>query len=327
MGEEGRRAVRSMYSLEALAILAMLIFGTSFYALVVALRDIPPVTLGVLRSLLAVLFMSGLFLFERFVRGRRSHLTSRYMLFAGLKKRKHIILIFGTAFFGTALPNILQNIGMNMMDPSSASSLTSLIQGVAPMFTIILAAIWLHERLDRYKVMGLVFAIPATILLTTYSGSTVHLGSKETIGAALNLVTAMSYSMAGICLKSAMNRKADILSIIFLNAALGTIMQLPVLIGFWALGWEDPLMVLSVSAGPLLALFYLGVSIYAITGIIWYTVIQGSELSKATFFVFLLPLFSTVVGYVLLGERLSIIHLIAGIVLVGGVGISQLSKR
>jgi drug/metabolite transporter (DMT)-like permease len=69
------------------------------------------------------------------------------------------------------------------------------------------------------------------------------------------------------------------------------------------------------------------VGLYGITAIIWYRVIRMGELSRITFFVFLLPVFSYAVGYILLDERLGAVQLIAGGVLLAGVGISQVRGK
>jgi drug/metabolite transporter (DMT)-like permease len=51
------------------------------------------------------------------------------------------------------------------------------------------------------------------------------------------------------------------------------------------------------------------------------------ELSRVTFFVFLLPVFSYFVGYIMLDERLGTVQLMAGAILLAGVGISQVRRK
>ena len=305
----------------------MMIFGSAFWALVLALDDIPPITLAFLRALIAAIFMILMYLFLGLVLGRKRWLKRERFLYAGLKDRKHIFLIIGTAFFGMALPNIMQNVGMMMMDPSSTSSLASLIQGIGPIFTIFLAWIFLKERLGIWKIVGLLIAIPCTIVLTIYSRDGFSIGSDAAIGGILNLLTAISYAISGVLLKMVLNKGADPVSLLGLNSAFGALLLLPITLLVWILSIEEPIGYFSISLISGLSLFYLSVCVYAVAAIIWYKVIRWGDLSRVIFFIFLLPVFSVLLGYVLLGERLEVIQLLAGGLLLFGVWISQRSKK
>jgi drug/metabolite transporter (DMT)-like permease len=310
-----------------LAVFSMMIFGTAFWAIVLALKDIPPVTLGFLRAALAAGFMGGLYLFLGIVLKRKTWLKKERWLLAGLKKKRFLFLVAGTAFFGTALPNILQNIGMLMMDPSSTSSLASLIQGVGPVFTIFLAWIILKEKMGSWKIAGLLISIPCIFILTTYSKGGLKIGSEEALGGFLNLLTAFSYSISGVFLKVTLNRNADPVSLLGLNAFMGAIFTVPLMLLLWIIGIEDPIGTFSISPISLLALFYISVCVYAVAAVIWYRVLRTGDLSRLTFYVFLLPVFSVILGYLLLEERLDPVQAIAGFGLLIGVGVAQRSKK
>jgi drug/metabolite transporter (DMT)-like permease len=305
----------------------MMIFGSAFWAIVLALRDIPPITLGLLRALIAALFMVFLYLLLGSILGRKGWLRRDTFLMAGLNRKRHLVLVLGTAFFGTALPNIMQNIGMQLMDPSSTSSLASLIQGVGPVFTIFLAAIFLGERLGPWKIAGLVVAVPCTVVLTSYSPGGFQIGTDQFTGAVLNLMTAISYSIGGVLLKMVLNRGANPVALLGLNSVMGFLITLPVAIIMWILSIEDPCQILGLSLQSGLALFYISVCVYAVAAIIWYKVLRTGDLSRITFYVFLLPVFSVLLGYLLLGERLDLVQISAGIILLFGVWLSQRSKK
>ncbi|MBN1389080.1 MAG: DMT family transporter [Candidatus Thermoplasmatota archaeon] len=313
--------------MSGLAILCMVLFGTSFWGLVLALEVIPPVTLGFLRAFLVSVFMlSMFFLLGRF--GSRNGLFARKnLLLAGLEGKGGLVTVVCFAFFSTVLPNILQNLGMTMMDPGSTSSLTAMIQGVGPVFTIILAVIFLHEKLGPWKLAGLLVTVPAAMVLTTYGSGQWDLGSSETIGAFLNLITGLSYSISGLILKYAMNRGASPVHLVSVNAMYGAAILLPVTVFTWIMGWEGPAWIFHAGADVWLALFYISICLYGVTPTIWYRVIRSGELSRVGFFVFLLPVFSYLVGFFMLGDRLGPVQLGAGCVLLAGVGISQIRRK
>ena len=320
-----RRYVMDRMTLVAL--LCMLLFGTSFWGLVIVLERIPPVTLGLLRAFLVSAFMISLFYIMGRFKGRKWMMRGRNLLTAGLGGKRGFATAISLAIFSTVLPNIFQNVGMTMMDPGSTSSLTALIQGVSPVFTIILAVIILNERLGIWKMTVLLVAIPATAVLTTYGSEGIDLDSRETLGAFLNLLTALSYSVSGLILKHAMNRGAKPIHLVSVNAMYATLILFPIALFTWMMGWEEPTLILGSGIHVWLALFYVSVGLYGITAFIWYGVIRSGELSRVTFFVFLLPVFSYLMGFVLLGERLDAIQLLAGGVLHLGVGISQMGRK
>jgi len=310
-----------------IAVGTMLLFGTSFWALVVALDGIPPITLGLLRALFVTLFMLAVFIFMGKFLKRKGMLLRRNILTAGVKGNRPFLLVIMFALFSTVLPNLFQNIGLTMMDPSSTSSLAGFIQGVAPVFTIILAVIFLRERLGKWMFIGLMFSLPASAVLTTYGSGGFDLTSAETFGAFLNLLTALSYSISGILLKTALNRQARPIHLVFVNAFYGAVMLIPFALVAWLMGWEDPISMFGSGIEVWLALIFVSIGLYGITAALWYKVIRSGELSRLIFFIFLIPVFSYGVGYVMLDERLDAVQMISGLILLVGVGVSQIRGK
>jgi drug/metabolite transporter (DMT)-like permease len=56
-------------------------------------------------------------------------------------------------------------------------------------------------------------------------------------------------------------------------------------------------------------------------------VIRAGELSRVIFFIFLIPVFSYCVGYIMLDERFNAVQLISGLILLLGVGLSQVRGK
>jgi drug/metabolite transporter (DMT)-like permease len=310
-----------------LAVITMLLFGSGFWALVVVLKDIPPVTLGLVRALLVFLFMGSLLLIfgKRYFKGM--DLNIHTILRAGIKGRGAILIAVAIGIFSTTLPNIFQNIGMTIMDPGSTSSLSALIQGSSPAFTIVMAVFLLKEKMSIWKIMGLSLVIPATVILIMFGKDGFEINSMNSLGALFNLLTALSYSISGILLKAAMNRKGKPLLLVTANSFFGVLFLIPITFILVATGTESVNWIGGVSVEGLLALLYCSIGLYGIMAILWYQLINRSELSRITFFIFLIPLFSYFIGYIMLGERLTSAQLIAGLILLAGVGISQVRGK
>lgn len=321
-GESKHRKGIGRAAMISMAVMAMFLWGNSYFVIVITLREIPPVLMGFLRIFMSWIFLMLIMWFLNRRMGRSG--SARDMITGGVRWKWGFILAMGLALFGTTLPNIFQNIGMNMMDESSTSSLAALIQGSGPIYTIVLAVLIFKEKVGLWKLLGLLVVIPCTFVLTTYGSSGFSFDSAETIGAFLNLLVALSYSASAIILKIAMNKGGSPMKLLTANTFYATLLALPFLVTAYLFGWEDP--VNPLAAGPVvwLGMLYLSIGVIVIAGILWYRVYQREEVSRVIFFVFLLPLFSTLVGYLVLDERLAPVQLIAGAALLVGVGISQI---
>lgn len=175
--------------------------------------------------------------------------------------------------------------------------------------------------------MGLVLVIPATVVLTTYTRSGFDLTSSEALGGFLNLLTSLCYSVSAMFLKRSLDRGAEPPRLVIINGLWAALLTAPILGLFYLFGWENPPALSGITVESVLALFYVSFGIYAVTGLLWYRVYQNGEVSKVVFYAFLLPVFSAVMGYVLLDERLTWVQVLAGSAVLVGVGISQMGPR
>ena len=130
------------------AILAITLWGISFIFIKIALREISAVNLIVLRYAMGALCV-GLFAWRR---GDFQQLT-----WADAPK----LALVGA--IGITLQQFLQVTGQITADASVAAFLAA----TAPAFTVILAAVWLHERLRFWQVIGVGLASLGGIIVAT----------------------------------------------------------------------------------------------------------------------------------------------------------------
>ncbi|HEC82116.1 MAG TPA: DMT family transporter [Thermoplasmatales archaeon] len=173
--------MRSLYS--GIAILtAVIIWGLSFPLIKILLnQNIPPITIAMLRHLIFLPMILLVILSEN-----SSHVLSYS------KKTWGMFILLGV--FTIFLPNVAQNIGMLY----TTASTSSIIQSSAPIFTIILALIFLKESKNLHKIAGSLVAMTGVILLV--SGGNLEF-SGTTYGNLLILVSSLSYAVSGIILK------------------------------------------------------------------------------------------------------------------------------
>ena len=120
--------------------LAVFIWGSSYVVLKIGLEEIPPITFGLLRGIIASVFLYIIILFRKETK----------LLLKVLKK--DLSSAFSLGLVGIFLFNIIQNYGI----PKTTSSLASVLININPLFILILAVLFLKEKFSINKLIGLV---------------------------------------------------------------------------------------------------------------------------------------------------------------------------
>ncbi len=133
-----------------LLIILSLIWGSSFILIKRGLEVYPPGQVGALRILAAALFL----------------------LPVALPKLKtlswhHIKLLFGIGLLGSFIPAFLFAIGQTRLD----SGITGVLNGLTPIFVLVIGAVFYKQTVGRDKILGVVMAFVGTaVLLLAGSG-------------------------------------------------------------------------------------------------------------------------------------------------------------
>ena len=139
----------------------MLCWGLNIVMLKVLVQYIPPVSMQALRILIAGVVVL-LFLF-----------LTRQFKWVGKGKWKFILL---AALFGVLGHHIFLALGLTLTTASN----TSLILALLPLATSILAVIFLHDKLTKLRVVGLVLGLVGVMIIILFGGnselSTVNIG-------------------------------------------------------------------------------------------------------------------------------------------------------
>ena len=287
--------------------IAVVMWGSTFPAIKIALGDIEPITLGLFRAIFGLVPLA---IFTIWMIGLKSTL-------APLKDGFPLILgISLTQFF---LPLVSQNVGMTLMDPETAASMSSLLQATAPIFTLFLSMIFLGEHLGIKKASGTVLALSGTLMLVTRGG--VVLSGVTLVGNLMLLGSAVFYALAGPLVKKALDRYEP-LSILSLALFISVILFLPATLIF-----EDPGHTFSIPGRSWLLAIYLGLFANGIALLLWYYVLRTKELSKQILFVYLIPFFGIIFSYLFADETITIQTFLFGAVILIGISIAQYEKK
>jgi len=281
-----------------LVLLASL-WGPSFLFIKVAVHDIPPLTLVVGRVGIAALLLYLL------LRMQRRHLPKFGPIW------KHFAVM---ALVQNGLPFALFNWGEQHID----SALAAILNGSTPLFTIILAHMFVaDDRMTWRKGVGVLVGFGGLLLLI--GPSLLEGVQASTLGLLAVALAAASY---GVALVYSRLHLRGLPPLVAPTAQLGlaALYMLPL-----SLLFEQPyrLPLPSVAAvGSLLALAVLGA---ALAFVVYYHIIERLSASHTSMVTYMVPIFGVILGVLVLGEQLSwnaylgCALILSGVMIVNGV--------
>lgn len=279
-------------------ILTVLIWGTTFLATKVLLRQVGPLQLTLLRFLIAFLILAPIAARQGF---KLKDIFNPKFLLAGLT--------------GTTLYYALQNLGMSFTSVSS----TSLILSIVPVLTAVLAVIFLKERLTPRRTIGIFLVTAGMVLVALNSGSDSG-SSNPLLGNILVFLAGLSWAVYTIQGRK-MSTTYPALVMTTATTGAGLLFLLPFA------GWEA-----AVSGLPHFTLsgvgliLYLGIIASALTMFLWNYSLHTLSASVASTFINLVPIIGVASGY-LLGENPPFLQLLGGLLAIAGVLVSSLTLR
>ncbi|MEJ3742593.1 EamA family transporter [Actinomycetes bacterium KLBMP 9797] len=275
--------MRTSHRLQALLVAA--IWGVNFVAIDVGLRDLPPLVLTALRFVAAAV---PLVLFVP-----RPAAKLRYVVGYGL--------VLGVLKFGMLF---------TAMASGMAAGLASLVLQAQALVSVLLAAALLRERPSRHQVAGVVVGSAGIAVLAVSSG-----GHATVVGFALTLGAAMSWAAANIVVRaSGETRPVSLLIWSSLVPPIPLLGLAGVVDGPRAV--FDALAGLSWSA--VLAVGYVAYVSTLVGFGLWNRLIAEHSVARVAPFSLLVPVFGLTAAWLVLGERMTAIELLAAaIVLIG----------
>jgi drug/metabolite transporter (DMT)-like permease len=233
----------------------------------------------------------------------------------GFTKKDFMLLVF-CALTGITMNQTFSMRGMSLTSPIHASLLV-----LATPITITLLAAWfLKESLNAYKIVGLLFGISGGVLLVFSRDLSSAAGAQQSLGDLFIIMGALSYSVYVIVIRPLMAKyKAmHILQWVFLFGAFASV----------PLGWQD-LQNVSWSAFDGISWFSLVYLVLGATFIAYQLMNYGiSKLgaSIAGSFIYTQPFFATLASMIILHETLSLPKIGAAVLIMTGVFLTNYKK-
>ena len=281
----------------ALILLAVIFWGASFAATKIALQEIEPVTIIILRLILAslLLLVFALLTKKSFAINLKSHLWIFILA---------LIAVFHLWIQVTGLKY-------------TTASNTGWIIGTAPIFMAILALIFFKEKITLLQSAGILIAMFGLLLLFG-KGDFTQIDLIENKGDLLVLGSAFTWGVYSMVNKKISLSYSPLMTILFLFVMMSVIIA-PFNIDKTILN-----SVLHLSITGWISILFLGLFCSGVAYVIWAYSLRDLESAKVGAFLYLEPFITVLFAWFFLKEEITLVMILSGIIIT--VGVFMVSK-
>ncbi len=277
----------------AVLVVTLILWASAFVGIRVAVLHYSPGSLALLRFLVASTILSTYLL----VSGRWRALAKA--------SAKDWLGVLALGLTGVVIYHLALNAGERTVSAGAAS----LLVNTTPLFTVILAAVFLRERLGRRAWLGLGIAFAGAALVSLGTDD----GFAFSSGVIWILVAAIGQAVYFIVQKDMLGRFGA-LELTAGSLVCGCVMLLPFAPELGQTLRQAP------TRATLVAL-YLGIGPSAIAYVSWAFIVAKISVSKAVSFLYLVPVIAFAMGWLWLGEEPSPLSIVGGAATIAGVAI------
>lgn len=280
-----------------LLVLTTVFWGSAFTASKVAVASVSPTVAAFFRFGLGALFM---LLILRLGKRETRNIPKQF--------RGSVILLGVT---GVALYNLFFFWALHF---SKASDGSMIIPTMSPVITVLLAALWWKEKLQRSRLVGLAVALAGTLLF--FSGILMGDG----VGGGERLIGGLFFLLSAICWAfytlygNRVLKELDPFPVTAYAMLTGA-----VLLGLFAafdlmrVSWS------SLEPGFWINQFYLALFPSVLANWFYYRGVQSVGASRAAMFMYIVPVSGVLLAVALLGERLTLVQMFGSLLMVLGI--------
>ncbi len=279
-----------------LAVLSVL-WGGSFFFNGVVLKELPPLTVVLLRVALAAMILLPLL---------RAYQIRFPVGLSGWKP------FFAIALLNNVLPFSLIVMGQTYIP----SGLASILNATTPLFTVLVMAAAGDEKLHARRVVGVVTGLIGVIIL---HGQDVHgqdrhgqdpgFQSGEGVGILLCLAAAFSYGLSALYARRKLSNSPPLATATF--QLLASALMMTIVAAVFERPWQLPMPGMTTW----LAMIGLAALSTALAYIVFFQVLRRSGSTNVMLVTLLIPVTAILLGYLVLGESISLREIIGALVI------------
>ena len=268
-------------------------WALAFPFIKIGLEELSPVNLTIMRLLVVCI----VFLILLIVKPNK---------FSKIQK-KDIIPIFLVGFLGI----IIYHFGLNYGEQYISASAASVIIATIPIFVVILAAIFLKEKITLKIVLGVLLSLVGVVVISTVGRSDTLLEVKYISGAlAVILAAALGagYTVAG----KKMLQRYSALSLTVYVCLLGSLGLIP----FISSSLFEEVAAMSLTGWSVV--IFLGVFPTVIGYVLWYVALEIKSASEISVYLYFVPVLSTIISYILFRDEITWLFVFGGALVILG---------
>ena len=274
----------------SLLILLSVLWGGAYFFAGVAVKELPPLTVVLVRVFLAAIALLPLlwYLGESLPKS-----FSGWLPFFGMGLLNNV-LPFGFIFAGQTQITV---------------GLSSIINAMTPLFTVVVMAAFQEERLTVNRIIGVLLGVVGVAVLRGFDGS---LDAKQTLGIGLCLAGALSYGFAALW------GRRFLVGVPPVKSATCQLMCSTLIIGIVVCFIDQPWTLAVPSQNTMLSLVALAIFGTAVAYIVFFKILVRAGASNVMLVTLLIPVTALVLGNVFLGEAIHSKEIIGAVIIGAG---------
>ena len=280
-------------------VLAMLIWGSSFIVFKVVLEVYPPMfVLAARMGIASVIFL----ILWRLWFGKWSYQSGDWKIFLIMVACEPCLYFIFEAW------------ALKYTTASEAGVMTSML----PLLVAIMAGLTLSEKIGRFYWVGLAISMPGVIWLSI-SGEPSEQAPNPILGNFLELCAMLTAAVYTVALRFLSSRYSTwLLTSVQAFAGVAFFFSLFLIFEFQPLVWHADTMMLILYLGSIVTLVAYGLYNHGI---------KILSASQATIFTNLIPVFTLILAFIILGERIVVEQYMAIVIIMAGVLVSQIKEK
>jgi len=282
--------------------LSVVFWAFAFPLITVGLEELNPENLAILR-----LFIASLIFFFYYIL-KKPHFSKLH--------KPDIPWLFLLGFVGISV----YHLGLNYGEQYVSAGTASLIIATIPLFVVILASIFLKEKITLIKAVGIIISLIGVIIISLWGtpGITVEITYISAAAAVLlaSIVGAL-YTIAG---KKFMKRY-DPLSLTTYAFLFG---NLGLLVFVRPLFFEQ---VMNLSIGVWISILFLACFPTVLAYTFWYAALAVRPASELSVYLYFIPVISTLISVLFFGESITLFYLLGGFFVIFGLYVVNKKKK
>lgn len=230
-------------------------------------------------------------------------------------QKKDIIPIFIIGFFGIMVYHLGLNYGEQFISPGAAS----LIIATIPIQILLLAIIFLKEKISFLKIFGIIIALAGVLVISFWGKKDAPLEIEYIFGAIAVLIAAVMGAIYTIVAKKLLDRYTG-LSLTVYSILLGSIALIPMINNSFFIEVSE------MSINGWFALLFLGIFSTVIGYVIWNVALRMKNASDISIYLYAIPILSTIFSYFIFKDEITIMFILGGLLVIIGLIIVNKKK-